>query len=313
MKALAGVLSFDAGEVEVFGVRLDSEAAAERIKGRIGFMPQGLGLNVYPELTVEENIDFFARLRLVQAAPLAARKQPLLGMTRLEKFRDRPMKYLSGGMKQKLGLICTLIHAPELVILDEPTTGVDPVSRREFWTILAQLVHQRGMTALVSTAYMDEASRFQRMSLLFGGRVLASSAPDVLLAMVPGHEVMVRAEPQVEAMRLLQTRFPHVEARGSWLHTFVERADAEVAASQVTSTLSRVQVHDLALKAPDLEDGCIALLRQQQMGQHAAAVYSSAPPACGPQRQARIAIEALQLTWDFGAFRAVDGVSFRVQ
>ncbi len=108
MKAIAGVLSFEGGTMDVLGERIDSEAAAERVKGRIGFMPQGLGLNLYPELSVEENIDFFAELRDVPHAELAQRKQKLLGMTRLDKFRSRPMKLLSGGMKQKLGLVCTL-------------------------------------------------------------------------------------------------------------------------------------------------------------------------------------------------------------
>src|SRR5215467_1190904 len=126
MKAIAGVLTYDGGTVEVFGTQVDSERAAERVKPRIGFLPQGLGLNLYPDLSVEENIDFFARLRLVPEHELAERKNRLLAITRLDKFRDRAMKNLSGGMKQKLGLICTLIHEPELAILDEPTTGVDP-------------------------------------------------------------------------------------------------------------------------------------------------------------------------------------------
>ena len=160
MKAIAGVLSFEGGSIEVFGQTIDSEAAAEKVKGRLGFMPQGLGLNLYPELSVEENIDFFAELREVTPVLLAERKRKLLAMTRLDRFLDRPMKQLSGGMKQKLGLICTLIHEPDLIILDEPTTGVDPVSRRDFWTILTQLLRERGVTALVSTAYMDEAERF---------------------------------------------------------------------------------------------------------------------------------------------------------
>ena len=137
MKAIAGVLSFDSGEIEVFDTIVDSERAAERIKDRIGFMPQGLGLNLYPELSVDENINFFAQLRLVPKGILVERKQRLLAMTRLDRFCDRPMKQLSGGMKQKLGLACTLIHEPDLLILDEPTTGVDPVSRRDFWNILS--------------------------------------------------------------------------------------------------------------------------------------------------------------------------------
>ncbi|MEI7996444.1 MAG: ATP-binding cassette domain-containing protein, partial [Methylococcaceae bacterium] len=159
MKAIAGVLSFEKGSLEVLGVHVDSEASAEKIKGRLGFMPQGLGLNLYGDLSIEENIDFFAQLRQVSREQLAERKEKLLTMTRLDSFRDRPMKNLSGGMKQKLGLVCTLIHQPELVILDEPTTGVDPVSRRDFWAILAELLREQGITALVSTAYMDEAAR----------------------------------------------------------------------------------------------------------------------------------------------------------
>ena len=116
MKAIAGVLSFEKGSLEVLGVNVDSEASAEKIKGRLGFMPQGLGLNLYGDLSIEENIDFFAQLRQVSREQLAERKEKLLTMTRLDSFRDRPMKNLSGGMKQKLGLVCTLIHQPELVI-----------------------------------------------------------------------------------------------------------------------------------------------------------------------------------------------------
>lgn len=113
MKALAGVLQYDGGSAEVFGTVVDSERAAEQVKPRIGFLPQGLGLNLYPELSVEENIDFFATLRLVPAAEFRERKARLLAITRLDRFRGRLMKQLSGGMKQKLGLICTLIHEPE--------------------------------------------------------------------------------------------------------------------------------------------------------------------------------------------------------
>ena len=217
LKAIAGVLAFDSGALEVFGVALDSERAAERVKGRLGFMPQGLGLNLYPELSVEENVDFFARLRLVQAADLAPRKRRLLGLTRLEAFRARPMKHLSGGMKQKLGLVCTLIHEPELIILDEPTTGVDPVSRRDFWVILSELLQERNATALVSTAYMDEASRFDRLSLFHEGRVLAAGSPEEVSALAPGAGAAGRA-PDLEdvfvALLHAQASAPRAAPRG---------------------------------------------------------------------------------------------------
>ena len=108
------------------------------------------------------------------------------------------MKHLSGGMKQKLGLVCTLIHEPEFAILDEPTTGVDPVSRRDFWAILAELIHTRGMTALVSTAYMDEAARFHRLSFLSEGKVLAAGTPGEVQELVPGSVLSFQATPQLE-------------------------------------------------------------------------------------------------------------------
>lgn len=186
MQILAGVLRYDSGLVKIFDQSLESDKAAETIKSRIGFMPQGLGLNLYPELTIEENINFFADLRNVPKDEREQRKRQLLDMTQLNAFRDRPMKNLSGGMKQKLGLVCTLIHKPELVILDEPTTGVDPVSRRDFWEILSYLVQHEHMTALVSTSYMDEAERFQNLSFFYEGRVLAQGEPDSILEDVKG-------------------------------------------------------------------------------------------------------------------------------
>lgn len=196
MKAIAGVLEYDAGTVEVFGIPIVSEASAERIKGRIAFMPQGLGLNLYPELSVEENIAFFSRLRLVPTRQFEERKKRLLAMTRLEPFAGRLMKNLSGGMKQKLGLICALIHQPDLVILDEPTTGVDPVSRRDLWVILAEFMRESPMTALVSTAYLDEASRFDRLLLMHEGKGFAEGTPAEIRAL--GKRGPNGAEPDLE-------------------------------------------------------------------------------------------------------------------
>jgi ABC-2 type transport system ATP-binding protein len=311
MKAVAGVLTFNAGDVEVFDVKLDSDRAAERIKGRVGFMPQGLGLNLYPELSVEENVDFFARLRLVPPEALAERKNRLLKMTRLARFADRPMKHLSGGMKQKLGLVCTLIHEPEFVVLDEPTTGVDPVSRREFWAILAQLLNERGMTALVSTAYMDEASRFDRLSLLYQGRSLAEGEPEALRSLAPGAAVAVRAEPQLEAAERLRKRFPEVTTRGGWLHAFTSETDLRAAALVVRSALEGLNVTEVEATEPDLEDVFVALLRREGLIQRR---QVEAPVAAPREEKAEHAdILARELTRDFGAFRAVDRVSFEVR
>ncbi len=311
MKAIAGVLAFDAGSVEVFGVTLDSEAACERIKDRIGLMPQGLGLNLYPELSVEENIDFFARLRLVAEKDLAERKTKLLAMTRLDRFRDRPMKQLSGGMKQKLGLVCTLVHEPRLLILDEPTTGVDPVSRRDFWAILSELVAERGITALVSTAYMDEASRFHHMVLMYGGKFLAQGTPAEIQALAAGSTVLVNATPQETAFVKLREMFPQVETLGPRLCVFADNLPPEDAARKVEQALEGFSVSEVQAAEPDPEDAFIALLRQRGLLREETRAQPSFTPAAVSNRGGD-AVEASGLTRDFGTFRAVDAVSFRV-
>ncbi len=309
MKAVAGVLAFDAGRIEVFGTEVHSERSAERVKDRLGFMPQGLGLNLYPELSIEENIDFFAKLRLVPKAALAARKERLLVITRLAQFRARPMKHLSGGMKQKLALVCTLIHEPELIILDEPTTGVDPVSRRDFWLILSEILHDHGATALVSTAYMDEASRFHRLALMYEGRVIAQGRPDDLRRRIAGVQVQLRAERQADALERLRGVFAQVQARGPSVQVFAEGRDAAAAEVEIRALLAGNALAELSIDEPELENVFIASLAR------------TLPPAAWPSPAGGLvrsvanngaAIEAHALTRDFGDFRAVDRVSFRI-
>ena len=313
MKAIAGVLSFEGGELEVFGVKVDSESTAEQVKSRLGFMPQGLGLNLYHDLSVEENIDFFAQLRQVPAKVLVERKRKLFAMTRLDKFRDRPMKHLSGGMKQKLGLVCTLIHEPDLIILDEPTTGVDPVSRRDFWAILAELLRERGITALVSTAYMDEATRFQNLSLMYGGRVLAAGEPDSIRRQASGSLVGLSAAPQVEALERIKIHYPQAEAVGPRLRVFVDDQLPDVAIHTVSDLLSGFAPKDLQAVEPELEDSFVALLRQRKLVEQVSVVNAHDSLGDYSLGDETIAIEAHGLTRDFDGFRAVDQVSFRVR
>ena len=308
MKAVAGVLAFDAGTVEVFGTRVDSERSAEQVKRRIGFLPQGLGLNLYPDLSIEENVDFFGRLRGVPAAELLERKRQLLEMTRLDSFRTRPMRQLSGGMKQKLGLVCTLIHEPDLVILDEPTTGVDPVSRRDFWAILGKLLEEKGVTALVSTAYLDEADRFHRVSLFHEGKVMGEGSPAELVATVPGTLALFRAEPQADALPRLKAAFPQTEAMGAWLRVFAEGLDAPQAREAVDKALAGIPPTDWFAREPELEDVFVAMLRQRGAKLESAFPADSRVPAASTD----LAIEARGLTRLFGDFRAADAVSFSV-
>jgi ABC-type multidrug transport system ATPase subunit len=312
MKAIAGVLSFDGGTVDVFGTRIDSARAAEKVKDRIGFLPQGLGLNLYPDLSIDENVDFFGRLRLVPGRELAERKRLLLEMTRLDAFRDRPMRQLSGGMKQKLGLMCTLIHEPDLVILDEPTTGVDPVSRRDFWAILGKLLEEKGITALVSTAYLDEADRFHRVSLFHEGKVMGEGTPAELVARVPGTLALFRAEPQATALPRLKAAFPQTEAMGSWLRVFADGLDAAGARAGVDAALAGIPATDWFAREPELEDVFVAMLRQRGARLDTQLQDDDAPAAVATSQTPALAIEARDLTRVFGDFRAADAVNFSV-
>ncbi len=178
---LAGARKIQRGQVEVFGGDMADRRFRARSQPRIAYMPQGLGKNLYPTLSVEENIDFFGRLFGQSKAERARHIDELLAATGLLPFRDRPAAKLSGGMKQKLGLCCALIHDPDLLILDEPTTGVDPLSRRQFWELINRIRARRpGMSVIVATAYMEEAERFDWLLALDAGRLIGSGTAEQL-------------------------------------------------------------------------------------------------------------------------------------
>jgi len=190
---IAGAKRIQQGKVEVLGADFSDRRARERMQPRIAFMPQGLGRNLYPNLTVAENIAFFARLFGEEAAAKGGRVAPLLAATGLDPFADRLMRKLSGGMKQKLGLCCALVHDPDLLLLDEPTTGVDPLSRRQFWDFVETIRAERPrLTLLVATADMEEAARFERVVMMDSGRILADGSPAALLAQT-GQQSLERA------------------------------------------------------------------------------------------------------------------------
>ncbi|MEX5746225.1 ribosome-associated ATPase/putative transporter RbbA [Massilia sp. X63] len=183
LAVLAGARRFRHGRVEVLGGDIRRAAFRTRISPRIAYMPQGLGRNLYPSLTVEENLQFFGRMFGLDAAAARARIDLLARSTGLQPFLARPAGLLSGGMKQKLGLCCALIHEPDLLILDEPTTGVDPLARVQFWELIAAIRRARpSLSVLVATAYMDEAGQMDWLVALDAGRVLAAGSPQALLA-----------------------------------------------------------------------------------------------------------------------------------
>ncbi|MDI2141372.1 MULTISPECIES: ribosome-associated ATPase/putative transporter RbbA [unclassified Pseudomonas] len=183
---IAGVKALQQGQLEVLGGPIQDRAHRNTLYARIAFMPQGLGGNLYPELSIRENVQFFSTLFGLSANESEQRLHNLLLATDLLRFADRPAGKLSGGMKQKLGLCCALIHEPDLLILDEPTTGVDPLSRRRFWELIDDVRRQRPqLTLLVATAYMEEAEQFEHCLMLDGGRMIASGSSRELAAATP--------------------------------------------------------------------------------------------------------------------------------
>ena len=222
---IAGVRRLQAGSIQTLGGDIDSRSHRDDIMARIAYMPQGLGRNLYPSLSVAENIDYFGRLFGQSADERAARIGQLLQATGLAPFPNRPAGQLSGGMKQKLSLCCTLIHDPDLLILDEPTTGVDALSRRQFWRLIDGIrAHRPSLTVLVSTAYMEEAGRFDHVVAIDAGRMLAQGAPAELLertgtahfeqAYVALHGAAVPAEPTIVPLRPDAEGKPAIVAEG---------------------------------------------------------------------------------------------------
>lgn len=198
MRAICGLLAPDGGTVRVFGA--DPFRESRKAAASIGYVSQRFSL--YGDLSIDENVEFFARIHGVN--DFASRRTRLLSLTGLEPFRGRLASKLSGGMKQKLALACTLVHEPPILVLDEPTTGVDPVSRREFWKLLAEFIAQ-GLTIILATPYLDEAERCHRVALIAGGRLLALDAPASLQQAADGALIEVVASPIRHALDVVRS------------------------------------------------------------------------------------------------------------
>lgn len=326
MRMMAGLLAPDEGSLHVLG--LDVTRNAQAVQDRISYMPQRFGL--YEDLSVQENLDLYADLHGVPQAVRRERFARLMAMTDLARFTARPAGKLSGGMKQKLGLACTLVRSPELLLLDEPSVGVDPLSRRDLWEILLQLVRDEQLSVVVSTAYMDEAERCAHVHVMNAGQVLANGTPQALAQRAQGL-TFVATPPVGMAARMLQARLLDAASavvdavpRGGQVR-FIHRPDVDEAA--LRPLLENVEVHP---RPAELGDAFMLMLRQHA---EAAGGQSSSkePPAAGADRTlqgrrnneptAPAAVEAhaepvivvRDLVRRFGDFTAVASTSFEVR
>ncbi|HXT69231.1 MAG TPA: ABC transporter ATP-binding protein [Vicinamibacterales bacterium] len=258
MRAICGLLPADEGRVRVFGA--DPFRNPRKAAASIGYVSQRFSL--YGDLSIDENIEFFARIHGV--SHFAARRTRLLQLTGLEPFRDRLAYRLSGGMKQKLALACTLVHEPPILVLDEPTTGVDPVSRREFWKLLAEFIGQ-GLTIVLATPYLDEAERCHRVALVAGGKLLALDAPGRLQAAAAGALVEVVASPIRRALEVARAEVgaDRVQLFGDRLHVRLDDAAGYEPVDRALATAG-VDVAGWRVIPATLEDVFIDRLAQEK-------------------------------------------------
>jgi ABC-2 type transport system ATP-binding protein len=311
MRLAAGLLRADAGSLKVLGI--DVAADPQQVQDRISYMPQRFGL--YEDLSVAENLDLYADLHGVSAAERASRYAQLMAMTALAPFKGRLAGQLSGGMKQKLGLACTLVRAPELLLLDEPTVGVDPLSRRELWEIVQGLVTDQGLTVLLSTAYLDEAERCSRVIMLHQGRVLSQGSPQQVSALALGRS-FVAIPPAGQSARILQARLLDqkdiVDAVPDGGRVRFVRAASSAELARAQGGPGAAALHDLDVNPvpPRFEDGFMLLLQGASEREGTKSIAIAHPLV---QQEEDAVVRVQQLMRKFGNFTAVDRISFEVR
>lgn len=308
MRLCAGLLAADEGEITVFGVDVRKEPM--RVQSTIGYMPQRFGL--YEDLSVRENMELYADLQGVPAGERPERYGELLQMAGLHPFTDRLAGKLSGGMKQKLGLICALVRQPKLLLLDEPTVGVDPVSRRELWVIVYRLVEKEGVSVLLSTAYLDEAQRCSEVLLLHKGRVVDQDDPAALSSRLRGRTFLVAAPGtgRRKLQRELDEGPPVLDALITGRHIRVITRENRVPDPEDLPALRGV---DIRPAPPRFEDYFIATLKEGRDGGDVRKKIVLLNPPAETAKTIEEVIVADNLERRFGSFRAVKGVSFRVR
>jgi len=260
LRLLCGALPATAGSAMILGFNVASQI--DEVQQRIGYVSQQFSL--YPELTVDENLSFRARAYGISETDFKHRREQLLAFTRLGRFRRRQARALSGGMKQKLSLAAALLHEPEVVLLDEPTTGVDPVSRGEFWQMLLSLAEQ-GTTFLVTTTYMDEAERCRRVGLLYEGRLLVEDTPHEVRRLAGITMLEVRCAPLVTGRKIAGSvqGVQWAELFGDRLHLAVEEADIATSLERTLQN-AEIQVSSIRQIQPGLEDAFFEFVRRSR-------------------------------------------------
>ncbi|MDY7039373.1 MAG: ABC transporter ATP-binding protein [Chloroflexota bacterium] len=260
IRMLAAIMDPTEGWARVVG--FDTVKQAEGVKKRIGYMAQRF--NLYGDLTVLENLLFFADIFSVRGEERDERVDRLLSFARLTRFKKRRADHLSGGMQKKLALACTLIHKPEVIFLDEPSTGVDPVSRREFWDILTEL-HLEGVTLFVSTPYMDEAERCSRVGLMFDGQIIVCDKPDRIKGLVEGELLELRPASLRAAERVI-AGLPgvlEVQTYGDLLHVFVDEAAQRLPEVKAALAEQKIHMYDCRQTRPRMEEAFISLIHKR--------------------------------------------------
>jgi len=261
LRMLVGAIAPTSGTVVIHG--MDIARDPEAVHAQVAYMPQRFSL--YEDLTVRENLDFYADLFGVARNVRVERARRLLEFSGLTAFTDRLGGNLSGGMRQKLALACALIHDPNVLLLDEPTAGVDPVSRREFWRILYEL-NRRGATILASTTYMDEADRCTTVGMLYAGELIATEDPGALRGRLHGEVVEFVAEPRAAAKRIVAA-LPGVRSFtlvGNRFHLVVENAAATIPALTERLSTQAVQVQNVETIPPSLEDVFVSMIAERR-------------------------------------------------
>ena len=316
LRLAAGLLEPDEGTILALGMDATTESLA--VQSILGYMPQRFGL--YEDLTVGENLNLYADLQRVPRADRAERYRELMHMTALAPFMDRLAGKLSGGMKQKLGLACTLIRSPRLLLLDEPTVGVDPVSRRELWEIVNRLVHKEGVSAFVSTLYLDEAEHCHEVVILHEGEVLGQDAPAAFSTALRGRAWTVQIAGRKP--RSIQSRLAGASGvvdavvQGERVRLVLE----EGADPRIVGASAGLDGVEFTSVPPRFEDGFIDLLRKRIVPANGSRSLErstlDAPPiqdASAPRSENRAAIEVHNLERRFGDFYAVKNLTFSVE